>query len=196
MWPGASPAYVVSDGWVPANISAKIGSRGFQDVTLDTRYFVIGALPQHFSMFYTNLKIASISHSLSLWRVHVFISSCCPCPCSISLNVWHKLLDWDSSCVFNWTHFNDLWNIKWPRWGWAGVSVPLSTELLLSFRQWNTNFHQHWPTPGQGGCRAEMFPHFVLLLPPRPGIGLSDHRPPAGGNQVFEEIREYFLLWW
>ena len=125
------------------------------------------------------------AHSLSLWRVHVFISSWCPCPCSNSLNVWHKLLDWDSSCVFNWAHFNDLWNIKWPRWGWWEVSVPLSTELLLSFSQWNTNFHQHWPTLGQARCRAEMFPHFVLLLPPRPGIGLSDHRPPAGGNQVF-----------
>ena len=183
-------------GRVPANILAKIGSRGFQDVTLDTRYFVIGALPQHFSMFYTNLKIASISHSLSLWRVHVFISSCCPCPCSNSLNVWHKLLDWDSSCVFNWTHFNDLWNIKWPRWGWGGVSVLLSIELLLSFSQWNTNFRQHWPTLGQGRCRAEMFPHFVLLLPLRELVWATTGHLRAGTRSSKKSALEYFLLGW
>ena len=55
--------------------------------------------PATFSMFYTNLKMGSISHETSwalssaLWCVQVIILSCCqasrPCPCSDSLHVWH-----------------------------------------------------------------------------------------------------------
>ena len=77
--PPPSPVLCLT-GRVPANISAKIGSRGFQDVTLDTRYFIMRALPQHFPCFTQISKWAAFHtrpHGLCQQRSGVFKLSPC-----------------------------------------------------------------------------------------------------------------------
>ena len=96
--------------------------------------------------------------------------------------------------MFNWAHFNDFsYEISndqdGDKEGW--VSYSLYSYSTLEANEWP--FLSRMTNQKPGEVQSWDVPTLCVITS-SPRIGLSDHRPPEGGNKVFQEISSWIII--